>query len=101
MVALDEHTYKIWKKLPDQSKSATVRAMLTDLKENGTKPEDPKESLVNSFSANYPSSNGSEKHSKTAESNLSEMAHIINKHKKCSSTKPEDSIEKRLYGASH
>jgi len=94
IVALDEETYPIWKKLPGQQKSATIRELLLDLKEKEDKP-DPQESLKRSFEQ-FNGSNGSEKHSRKQGANLSEMARTVKSGKKSSRSTPEESIKKQL-----
>ena len=97
MVALDEIAYKIWKKLPDQKKSKTVRDLLVSLED---KEQEKKSATIQPLSAIYETPAGAQKQSSEREKHLNEMAHILSEKKNKRSKTPEADIEKLLRQAS-
>ena len=95
MVALDEDTFKIWKKLPDQSKSATVRKLLTELKETKEKPQTPQE-LIKELSAHSDELKASPNSRRNSAASSYATAAITSKRRKSYSRRPEDNIKRQL-----
>ena len=82
MVALDEKTYKIWKKLPDQKRSETIRAFLHDLEDKPLDEELKKGDIKKLLLASQDNQPGEEKTSEGHAMNLSRAARTVQKRKK-------------------
>ena len=95
MVALDTKTLKIWNKLPDQKKSATVRKLLLTLDKNNEQ-KTPKDQILKSLCAPSSDVPAMQKLKKGSDVNLSEMAAVITSGKRSSLKRPEDNIERQF-----
>ena len=62
IVALDEETYRLWQKIPNQQKSKTVREWLTGRKEQTQDFQSLAESLTHISEKPYPEPNSSKNH---------------------------------------
>ena len=94
MINLDDETAEIWKKIPCQQRSATVREFLRTL--NKDQPQDPQQtcSVFSQASDEY---KGLEKTSNAPEVNLSEMAATVRNGQRSSSRKRKESIAEQLW----